>query len=108
MITPPTCINIRIYFCYQCNVYRYSLFLSKISLNKPYLQIIRIIFNDLRRSVWEFPVRKLYSVTRALKLYITDSVIASKHCAKFRETDELCISLIYYFTDCKQSFTKII
>ena len=43
-----------------------------------------------------------------LKLYITDSVIASKHCAKLRETDELCISLIYYFTDCKHSFTKII
>jgi len=87
----------------------YSLCLPKISLNKYYLQIIRIIFNDLRRGVWEFPVRKLYSVTGAfLKLYITDSVISSQHCAKFRETDELCISLIYYFTDCIQSFTKII
>jgi len=80
-------------------------FTMSISLNKPYLQIIK----DLRRGVWEFPVRKLYSVTGVfLKLNITDSVIASKHCAKFRETDELCISLIYYFTDCKQSFTKII
>ena len=38
----------------------------------------------------------VYSVTGAfLKLYITYSVIASNHCAKFRETDELCISLIY-------------
>jgi len=58
---------------------------------------------------WEFPVRKLYTVTGTfLKLYITNSAIASKHCANFRETDELCISLIHYFTDCKQSFIKVI
>jgi len=85
------------------------LFLSKISLNKPYLQIIRIIFNDLRRGVWELPVWKSYTVTGTfLKLYITDSVIASKHCVKFRETDELCSSLMHYFTDCKQLFTTVI
>jgi len=52
---------------------------------------------------WEFPVRKSYTVTGTfLKLYITDSVIASKHCAKFRETDALGRSLIHYFTNCKQ------
>ena len=68
-------------------------------MNKPYLQIIRIIFDDLRRSVWKFPVPKLYSVTGTfLKLYITDSVITSKHCAKFCETDKLCISLIQMYT----------
>ena len=43
-----------------------------------------------------------------LKLYITYSAIASKYCAKFCETDEHCISLIHYFTDCKQSFIKVI
>jgi len=107
-VTLPTWINMRIYFCYQCNVYiRY--FCRRFYWNNLIYKKIRHIFNDSWCSVCEFPVWMSYTVTGTfLKLYFTDSFIASKHCAKFREPDAPCSSLIHYFTDCKHSFTKVI
>ena len=52
-----------------------------------------------------FIINMIYNTHNRTTLLKQPNSDKKNNCAKFRETDELSISLVYYFTDCKQSFT---
>jgi len=71
----------------------FLLLISDINLNKLHLQIIIIIFNDMRHSVRKFLVESHIQFNYLLMLVnISDSVIASKHCANFVKHMNLAVA----------------